>query len=48
MSKSIDYLVIGDEGSPLLGLGKKSTKHKEAEKMIAEGLPIKSSAKQNF
>jgi|SRR5579871_2147657 len=48
MSKAIDYLVIGDEGSALLGPGKKSTKHKEAEKLINEGSPIKIISETEF
>jgi DNA ligase (NAD+) len=39
-SSKVDYLVVGDEGSPLLGDGKKSTKQKEAEKFISEGRAI--------
>ena len=34
---AVDFLVIGDEGSPLLGAGKKSTKQLAAEKLISEG-----------
>ncbi len=40
VSKELDYLVIGDDGSPLLGDGKKSTKHKTAEKLIEGGADI--------
>ncbi len=48
MSKNIDYLVIGDEGSPLLGQGQKSTKHKEAEKLIDSGAFIKIISESEF
>ncbi|HXW54029.1 MAG TPA: NAD-dependent DNA ligase LigA [Myxococcota bacterium] len=48
MSKAVDYLVIGDEGSPLLGPGKMSTKHKEAEKIISEGGHIKIISETEF
>jgi DNA ligase (NAD+) len=41
MSKHVDFLVIGDEKSALLGDGAKSTKHKQAEKLIKEGNAIK-------
>lgn len=48
MSKHIDFLVIGDEGSPLLGDGKKSTKHKQAEKIIGEGGALKIISESEF
>lgn len=48
MSGHVDFLVIGDEGSPLLGLGKKSTKHKAAEKLIKEGHPLKIISENQF
>lgn len=37
----LDYLVIGDEGSPLYGNGRKGSKQVSAEKLIAEGAGIK-------
>ena len=40
VTQDLDILVIGDEGSPLLGDGKMSTKHKAAEKLIAKGASI--------
>ncbi len=40
VSKELDFLVIGDDGSPLLGDGKKSTKQKTAEKLIEGGASI--------
>lgn len=48
MSGSVDFLVIGDEGSPLLGPGKKSSKHKEAQKLITEGHPISIISESDF
>jgi DNA ligase (NAD+) len=40
VSAELDYLVIGDDGSPLLGDGKKSTKHKKADSLVAKGAEI--------
>lgn len=40
VSAELDYLVIGDEGSPLLGGGEKSSKHKSADKLIAKGAKL--------
>ena len=37
VTKKLHYLVIGDEGSPLLGPGKKSDKHVKAEELNASG-----------
>jgi DNA ligase (NAD+) len=48
VSAKTDYLVIGDEGSPLLGQGAKSTKQKEAERLIAEGAKIKVLSESEF
>jgi DNA ligase (NAD+) len=48
MSSQIDYLVIGDEASALLSDAKKSSKHKEAEKMIADGKPIRIISESEF
>lgn len=48
MSSAIDFLVIGDEGSPLLGEGKKSTKQKVAEKLKAEGSSINIISESEF
>ncbi|MDJ0837777.1 MAG: BRCT domain-containing protein [Acidobacteriota bacterium] len=41
VSKSLDYLVIGDEGSPLYDMGRKGSKQVKAESLIAAGAPIK-------
>ncbi|MGM0578176.1 MAG: NAD-dependent DNA ligase LigA [Myxococcota bacterium] len=48
VTKTLDYLVIGDEGSPLLGEGTKSTKHAKAEKHVAAGAPIRIIAESTF
>ena len=37
----LDYLVIGDEGSPLYGNGRKGSKQVKAESLIADGAPLK-------
>lgn len=48
LNKHVDYLVIGDEGSPLLGEGKKSTKHKQAEKFIGDSGTIRIISETDF
>jgi DNA ligase (NAD+) len=40
VSASLDYLVIGDDGSPLLGEGRISSKHKKADAFNAGGSTI--------
>ncbi|MCC7073988.1 MAG: NAD-dependent DNA ligase LigA [Deltaproteobacteria bacterium] len=37
VSAELDYLVVGDDGSPLLGAGERSSKHKSADKLVAKG-----------
>ncbi len=37
VTKKLDYLVIGDEGSPLYGEGRKGSKQLKGEKLIADG-----------
>jgi BRCT domain type II-containing protein len=37
----LDYLVIGDDGSPLYGNGRKGSKQVKAESLIADGAPLK-------
>ncbi len=37
VTKNLDYLVIGDDGSPLFGDGVKSSKHKKAESLNSAG-----------
>ncbi len=41
VNAKLDYLVIGDDGSPLYGAGRKGSKQLKAEKLISEGAPIK-------
>lgn len=48
VTSSTDYLVVGDEGSPLLGSAEKSTKQKEAEKLIAKGSQIQIISETDF
>jgi len=40
VTAKLDYLVIGDEGSPLYGEGRKGSKQVKAEKLIAEGAQL--------
>ncbi len=48
VTADLDILVIGDEGSPLLGGGEKSTKHKAADKLIAKGSQVKIISETDF
>jgi DNA ligase (NAD+) len=48
VSKTLDYLVVGDDGSPLLGGGAKSSKQKKAEKLQTEGTPIRIISETDF
>jgi hypothetical protein len=41
VSVKLDYLVIGDEGSPLYGAGRKGSKQVAAEKLVGQGAAIK-------
>jgi hypothetical protein len=41
VTAKLDYLVIGDDGSPLYGAGRKGGKQLAADKLIADGAPIK-------
>lgn len=41
VTAKLDYLVIGDEGSPLYGNGRKGSKQVAAEKLADKGAPIK-------
>ncbi|GAB5407104.1 MAG: hypothetical protein Aurels2KO_53350 [Aureliella sp.] len=41
VTKKLDYLVIGDEGSPLYGQGRKGSKQLKAEKFNEEGAGIR-------
>jgi DNA ligase (NAD+) len=40
VSAALDYLVVGDDGSPLLGEGRISSKHKKADALNASGSTI--------
>ncbi len=48
VSKDLDYLVVGDSGSPLFGAGAKGDKILTAEKYIAAGQPLKIIAESAF
>ncbi len=48
VSAELDYLVIGDEGSPLLGGGEKSSKHKSADKLVAKGSKLQIISETDF
>ena len=48
VSRELDFLVVGDDGSPLLGDGKKSTKQVSAEKHIANGASIRLISESEF
>lgn len=41
VNKNLDYLVIGDEGSPLYGEGRKGSKQVKAESLIEDGADLK-------
>jgi hypothetical protein len=41
VNAKLDYLVIGDEGSPLYGAGRKGSKQLAAEKLAGQGAPLK-------
>jgi hypothetical protein len=41
VNAKLDYLVIGDEGSPLYGAGRKGSKQVAAEKLVGQGAAIK-------
>ncbi len=46
--KDLDYLVVGDEGSPLLGAATKTGKQQKAEKFIKAGARIQIITEQRF
>lgn len=48
VSAELDYLVIGDEGSPLLGAGERSSKHKQAERLQEKGAQIRIITERDF
>lgn len=41
VAATLDYLVIGDDGSPLYGAGRKGSKQLKAEKLAADGAGVK-------
>lgn len=41
VNNKLDYLVIGDDGSPLYGNGRKGSKQVKAEELIAKGATLK-------
>ena len=41
VTRDLDYLVVGDKGSALLGAGAMSTKHRTAHKNVEGGAPIR-------
>ncbi len=41
VNNKLDYLVIGDDGSPLYGAGRKGSKQLKAEALITAGAPLK-------
>jgi BRCT domain type II-containing protein/predicted DNA-binding WGR domain protein len=48
VSKDLDFLVVGDDGSPLFGAGAKGDKILKAEKLAAEGHPVKIISEKAF
>jgi len=48
VSKDLDFLVVGDDGSPLFGAGAKGDKILRAEKLQAEGFAIQIIAESAF
>lgn len=48
VTKDLDFLVIGDEGSPLFGEGKKGGKMRKAEKYNEEGAGIRIISETDF
>ena len=48
VSKNLDYLVIGDDGSPLFGEGSKGSKQVKAEDLIESGATIKIVSESGF
>ncbi|MCA9525081.1 MAG: BRCT domain-containing protein, partial [Myxococcales bacterium] len=41
VTKNLDYLVIGDEGSPLYGAGRKGSKQVKAEQLVSQGAALR-------
>jgi NAD-dependent DNA ligase len=48
VSENLDYLVLGDENSPVYGLGDKKPKQLKAEALIDAGAPIAIITEEEF
>jgi DNA ligase (NAD+) len=48
VTKDLDFLVVGDEGSPLFGGGRKGSKIVKAEKLAAAGAPVRVISETEF
>ena len=48
VSADLDFLVIGDDGSALQGQGERSSKHKEADKLITKGCKVAIISEESF
>jgi DNA ligase (NAD+) len=48
VTQDLDYLVVGDEGSPLFGEGRKGSKLLAAEKLQAKGIDVKIVSEAEF
>ena len=48
VNKSLNVLVIGDDGSPLFGAGTKGSKHVKAEKLIDAGADLRIISESHF
>jgi DNA ligase (NAD+) len=48
VSARLDYLVVGDKGSALLGDGKMSTKHKKAARLVEQGAGVEIVTEAHF
>lgn len=48
VTKDLDILVIGDEGSPLFGAGTKGNKQKKADKLVASGASLRIISESDF
>ncbi len=48
VNKDLDYLVVGDKGSPLYGDGKRGTKLVAADKLVADGASLRIISESDF
>ena len=48
VTSSLDYLVIGDEGSALFGYGSRGSKHVRADKLISDGAGLRVISETEF